>query len=137
MQIIRVTLSGSFHKDPEGLQRAYNELARNQCQVLSPHRLDFVDHSVLFVRDVAEKLDSVYSLETHHLRAIAQSDFLWIHAPEGYIGISTAMEVGYATALNIPIFTSSLIKDKTIFMFITKIESVFMAIEALKPNHVS
>lgn len=136
-EIIRATLSGSFHKDTEGLQRAYNELARNQCQILSPHRLNFQDHSMLFVRDVAEKNDSVRSLETHHLRAISQSNFLWVHAPEGYIGLSSAMEVGYAAALEVPIFTSSPIEDRMLSTFIIKVESVFMAIENLKSNDKS
>lgn len=130
-QIVRTTLSGSFHKDSKGLQRAYNELARNQCQILSPHRLDFEDHSALFVRDIAEKNDSAHSLEVHHLRAIAQSDFLWVHLPEGYIGPSTAMEVGYATALGIPVFASCRVDDNALVGFITKVDSVFRALEIL------
>jgi len=133
-RIIRATLSGSFHKDVEGLQRAYNELACNQCQILSPHKLDFETSSVLFVRDISEKAETDFNLEKHHLLAISQSDFLWVHAPCGYIGISTAMEVGYAAAINIPIFSSSFIEDQTLSMFIKKIDSVFMALEVLNNN---
>lgn len=136
-KIIRATLSGSFHKDIKGLQRAYNELACNQCQVLSPHRLDFETESVLFVRDISEKAETNLDLEKHHLLSISQSDFLWVHAPRGYVGISTAMEVGYAAALNIPIFSNSVIEDQTIAMFIKKIDSVFMALEVLNNNYNS
>jgi nucleoside 2-deoxyribosyltransferase len=129
--VIRATLSGSFHKDSQGLQRAYDELVRNQCQVLSPHRLDFIDSSALFVRDRAEKEDSVVSLEKHHLRAIEQSDFLWVHAPDGYVGKSTAMEIGYALALDKPIFTNVMINDQTLAHFVRIAPSVFMAIDLL------
>lgn len=130
-QVIRATLSGSFHKDNEGLQRAYDELITNQCQVLSPHRLDFVDQSALFVRDTAERDESVKSLEMHHLLAIRQSDFVWVHAPDGYIGKSTAMEIGYAIALQKPIFTDQDIEDHTLAVFVVKKASVFMAIDSL------
>lgn len=133
-RIIRATLSGSFHKDIEGLQRAYKELACCQCQILSPHRLNFETSSVLFVRDISEKAETNFNLEKHHLLAISQSDFLWVHAPCGYIGISTAMEVGYAAALNIPIFSNSIIEDQTMSMFIKKIDSVFMALETISSD---
>ncbi|MDK2899050.1 MAG: hypothetical protein PWQ10_237 [Patescibacteria group bacterium] len=135
-KIIRVTLSGSFHRDIDGLRRAYNELALNQCQILSPHKLDFEDSSVLFVRDVSEKNETNFDLEKHHLLAISQSDFLWIHAANGYIGVSTAMEVGYATALNIPVFSSTTVEDQTIAMLIKKVSSVFVAIETLYGNNL-
>lgn len=130
--VIRATLSGSFHKDSIGLQLAYDELVHNQCQVLSPHRLDFIDESALFVRDSAEQDESIRSLEAHHLRAIAQSDFLWVHAPEGYVGKSTAMEIGYAVGLGKPIFSAHEIEDQTLAVFVEQKPSVFMAIASLQ-----
>jgi len=48
----RVVLFGSFKKDIAGLRLAYNELVTNNCQVLSPHRLEFDDSE--FARDRAE-----------------------------------------------------------------------------------
>jgi len=128
---LKVTLSGSFHKDPEGLSRDYRELVRNQCQVLSPRSLEFRDVSLLFVRHEIEQRDAVRVIEEHHLQAIALSDFLWIHAPKGYIGTSTAMEIGYAIAKDIPIFAESDIQDEMLNSFITKVTSVFAAIELL------
>lgn len=130
-EIIRASLSGSFHRDAVGLQRAYDELARNQCQILSPHRLNFEDNTTLFVRDVAERHQSADSLEAHHLLAISQSNFLWVHAPDGYIGLSAAMEVGYARALGIPVFASSQVEDQVLASLIVKVDSVFMAIQNL------
>jgi hypothetical protein len=130
-KVIKATLSGSFHRDPEGLERDYRELALAQCQVLSPRSLEFVDDSLLFVRHAVEKQDSVRSIEQHHLQAIALSDFLWVHAPGGYVGLSGALEIGYAVAKKIPVFSSEEPEDQTLKSFITKVPSVFAAIEQL------
>lgn len=128
---IRATLSGSFHRDTEGMNRSYRELIRNQCQVLSPRRLDFINPSALFVKHRVEESDDEMTIEKHHLQAIEQSDFLWIHAPEGYIGVSTALEIGFAYAHRIPIFAQELPDDVTLKHFIRKVPSVFSAIEQL------
>lgn len=127
-RVVRVTLSGSFHKDPVGLETAYLELIQNQCQILSPHRIDFEDEGSLFVRHSSEEDDSIMSIETHHLRSIGQSDFLWLHAPDGYIGLSTALEIGYAHAQHIPIFSATPIDDQTLAVFVLPMPSVFMAL---------
>ena len=128
---IKVTLSGSFHKNPHGLAREYRELIQNQCQVLSPRSLDFEDESLLFVRNRVERQDSVNRIESFHLQAIALSDFLWLHAPHGYVGISGAMEIGYAIALGIPVYSTVDLQDQTLNSFITKVPSVFAAIEQM------
>ncbi len=133
-QIIRCTLSGSFHRDRAGLQSVYHELIMCGCQVLSPHRLDFDSEATLFVRDKAEYNSSEFDLEKHHLLSIQQSDFLWVHAPDGYTGISVALEIGYAAALNIPTFSSDTLKDTTLRLFVKEATSVFKAIEFLGSN---
>lgn len=130
-RVIKVVLSGSFHRDPEGLERDYRELALNQCQILSPRTLTFKDSLQPFVRHKVEESDSVATIQKHHLQAIALSDFLWIHAPDGYIGISTAMEIGYAYAQGIPIFVANDVQDEMMNNFLTKVPSVFAAIEQI------
>jgi hypothetical protein len=129
--IVRVTLSGSFHKDQEGLDRSYRELVNNQCQVLSPRSLAFEDSKVLFVKHTVEKDDSVGVIQRHHLQAISLSNFLWLHAPGGYIGTSTAMEIGYAYHNGTPIFSDNVPHDEMLKHFVTKVPSVFAAIELL------
>ena len=131
-KIIRCVLSGSFHKNREDLQSIYNELVTCGCQVLSPHRLDFYETNTLFVRDTAEVDLTEEVIENHHLTAIKQSDFLWLHAPDGYIGLSTAFEIGYAVANKIPIFSAVEI-DELVFKPFVKISvSVYKALEFLR-----
>lgn len=123
--IARVVLSGSYHRDISALRAEYLELIGTGCQVLSPHRLDFDDNE--FVRDTAEKILSIKEIENHHLTAIAQSDFLWIFAPNGYIGSSAAFEIGYATSLGIPVYSKSPIGDVMLKEFVTTVNSVYQA----------
>jgi hypothetical protein len=129
--VIRATLCGSFRRDSNGILRAYDELVTCGCQVLSPHRLDFVSDKVLFVRDTAETELSEQVIEQHHLTAIKQSDFVWLHAPDGYIGLSAAFEIGYALANNIPIFCRSNPAESVLSLFVTTVTSVYDALATL------
>ncbi len=128
--IWRATLSGSFKRDLDGLQDAYNELVTCGVQVLSPHRLNF-DGNEDFVRDTAESGYSAYELERHHLLSIAQSEFLWVHAPQGRIGVSTAFEIGYALASNTPVFCREDITDIGLQKFVQQASSVYAVLRKL------
>lgn len=132
--IVRAVLSGSFHKDSVGLSRAYHELVTCGVQVLSPHRLDFDNTKVLFVRDKAERYISEEMLERHHLLSIEQADFLWVHVANQYVGVSTAFEIGYALAKNIPIFSESTIGEPSLQPFIRILPSVYRAIEFVESD---
>lgn len=132
MQVIRCALSGSYRRDFRTLERDYRELVANGCQILSPHRLDIVNPEEAFVKDGAEVDLSAYEIERHHLLALRQADFLWLHCPNGYIGVSGAMEVGYALALGIPIFAKVQPNEVVFERQITIVPSVFMAIEMLR-----
>jgi nucleoside 2-deoxyribosyltransferase len=130
--IFRCTLSGSYRKDYDGLQSAYHELATNGCQILSPNRLDFNSNETLFVRDAAEEYLTEEFIERHHLLAISQSDFLWLHTPNGYIGSSTAFEIGYAVSHGIPVFSSVAPTEKVFESFIQVVPSVYSVINSLR-----
>lgn len=129
-EVTRAVLCGSFRKDHEGLLRAYHELIDTNCQVLSPHTLDFNDEE--FVRDGATLDMSARTLEDYHLMSIRQADFIWLHAPEGYVGTSAAFEIGYALAHHIPIFTRDSIADANLSNYVESVPSVFDA-----KHHVS
>lgn len=123
--VTRVVLSGSFRRNRPGLERAYQELISNGCQVLSPHRMNFDDQA--FARDVAETDMSVQAIEEHHLLALKQSDFVWVHAPSGYIGLSAAFEVGFACALGVPVFSREKVSDPLLGEYVHAVPSVFDA----------
>ncbi|MDB5165509.1 MAG: MazG domain protein [Candidatus Saccharibacteria bacterium] len=132
--VIRCTLSGSFRRDQAGIKRAYHELVTCGCQVLSPHRLEFDAPDTLFVKDSAERDMSDADIEAHHLQAIKQSDFVWVHLPDGYMGLSAACEIGYATALGLPVFSDQTPSEPVFQSLVTTVPSVFRALELLNQN---
>jgi len=123
--VARVVLSGSFRRDQVGLSAAYDELITTNCQVLSPHRMEFDDAD--FVRDEAESEMSITDIENHHLLAIKQADFVWLHAPDGYVGASAAFEIGYARAIGVPVFSRSTLNDVLLKEYVTSCTSVYDA----------
>lgn len=114
---LSVVLCGSFRHDPESLSTTYAQL-RKDFHVLSPLAVDFVDSSVEFVRLPAEADDSERDIESRHLEAMTHADFIWLHAPGGYVGTSAAMELGHANALGIPVFASTSPSDSVMASFI-------------------
>lgn len=105
-----VALCGSFRRDQTGLALALEAL-RTRFTVLSPKALDFVDPDAAFVRLPSEVDESAEDIEARHLAAMTEADLVWLHAPEGYVGTSAAMELGHAMALGIPVFGSTLPSD--------------------------
>jgi nucleoside 2-deoxyribosyltransferase len=101
------------------------------CQILSPHRLDFLDVSAEFVVEKHEFDLSVKEIQNHHLLAIRQADFLWLHLPNGYVGTSTSFEIGYALASKIPMFSNTTPNDETLSHFVTIVPSAYIAIERI------
>lgn len=100
--IAKVVISGTFRRNPDSLQKLYDELLGTSCQVLSPRSIEF-DGDV-FVRSKGEKTLPIKTIQDNHLAAIREADFMWLHCPEGYVGLSGAFELGYAYAHGIPVF---------------------------------
>lgn len=127
----KVVICGSFRRDPAGIARLFRELETNGCRVLSPLTLDFSDTSSDFVTAKNDETFSVRELERFHLRAIREADFVMLHAPGGYVGISTSFELGYAVATGKPVFSKDSLNDVMLqSQFATK-SSVFEVLETI------
>ncbi len=125
----RAVLCGSYTRDREGLFRAYDELVVTGCQVLSPRRIQFDDDPV-FVRNAAEQGMSPLEIEKGHLSAIRQANFVMLHAPDGYVGLSAAMEIGFATAQECPVFSRTAPQDIALRGLVKVVPSVYDALQA-------
>lgn len=119
----RAVLCGSYTRDRVGLFRAYDELVATGCQVLSPRRMQF--DNAAFVRDTAEQGISPQAIEAWHLSAIRQANFVMLHAPDGYIGLSAAMEIGFATAQGCPVFSRTAPQDIALRRLVNVVPSVY------------
>jgi len=113
-----VSLVGSFRKDQVKLQDIYNRLVE-QFTLLSPESISFTSDENGFVKTDKEAKQSIFEIENKHLNAISQSDFVVLHAPDGYVGSSASLEIGFAYALGIPVLADEMPQDATIAAMIT------------------
>jgi NTP pyrophosphatase (non-canonical NTP hydrolase) len=129
-----VVLSGSYRRDVEGLRRVYEELRALGCTVLSPSRVDPSHEANGFVFMVGEETSTPEQIESRHLEAIQRAAFVWLYAPQGYVGPSAALEVGFARAQGIPVFCTVQVSDATLRSFVTTVGSIPEGVNLAKEN---
>jgi exopolyphosphatase/pppGpp-phosphohydrolase len=93
------TLSGSFRKHLDYILLVKKELTKNNISILSPRFDDPKNPGSEFVVFSGEENKSPLELERHHLDSIKQSDALIVCNPEGYVGASALIEIGYAHSI--------------------------------------
>lgn len=119
---LTAVLCGTFRRDHDGLARAFETL-RLHTHLLSPSSVNFLDPMAEFVRLPHERAEPVREIEQRHLTAIASADFVWLHAPDGYVGSSASLELGHAHALGIPVYSDTAPADATLAAFVTVVAS--------------
>jgi NTP pyrophosphatase (non-canonical NTP hydrolase) len=127
---LNVVLSGSYRRDREGLGEAYTELLERGCRVLSPLGVDFVAEKAGFLFGAAELDQSPETIEARHLARIEEANFVWLHCPDGYVGLSAALEVGFAHAVGVPIYSASSPGDVALAGFTSLVRSIAEAVAA-------
>lgn len=62
-------------------------------------------------KDTADTTEEKKRLATEHYKAIDEADAVYFITPEGYMGTSCKIELGYAIAKNKPIYFSEMTND--------------------------
>lgn len=114
--MMNATVSGSFHRHMEAITSAVHELASLRVRVLSPADPRVVAAQGEFLFVASDRVRSVRLVQDRHLESIRAADFLWLICPDGYVGQSAAMEIGYAA---VPIFASRPPSDLTMREYVT------------------
>jgi hypothetical protein len=127
-----VTVSGSFRRHLSAVQRAVGELREHGVVVLSPAdpRAAGSFGDFLFVRSDARR--SIKGVQNRHLEAIGRSDYLWLVCPDGYVGQSAAMEVGFAVAAGVPVYSDGVPTDWTLRQYVTPTGTLAAALNAVR-----
>jgi hypothetical protein len=94
-----VTISGSFRKHLDYILKIKDQLASDGTIVLSPRFTKPNNPGEEFVVFTGEEGASPLQLERHHLDSIDSSDALIVCDPNGYVGASALIEIGYATSM--------------------------------------
>ncbi len=119
----RVTVSGSFRKAMTEVAQAVDQFQTLGCAVLSPADPRVVDAFGEFLFVASDRLRNIRMVQQRHLAAIQASDLLWIVAPHGYVGSSTAMEIGFAAAVGTPVFSADVPSDLTLRQWVEVVAS--------------
>jgi len=112
----KAVLCGSYQRGIPSLVRAYEKLSAAGMRVLSPSGLDFVD---AFVQDEDEVGVPPEAVEWLPLNCIRAASLVWLHAPDGYVGLSGALEIGFANAAGVPVYSEESPSDIALRSLVT------------------
>lgn len=129
-----VVLSGSYRKEFETLKSTYEEFRDLGCTILSPSSVSIVREEDGFVYMQGEETETPEKIEGRHLLAIQRASFVWLHAPDGYVGPTAALEVGFANAAGVPIYARQQPTDNVLRSFVRLVDSPAMVM-ATRPEH--
>lgn len=118
-----LVISGSYRKDFEALKRTYEEFRDLGCEVLSPSNVTIVSEENGFVYMKGEETQTPTTIEERHLNAIQKANFVWLHAPNGYVGLTSALEIGFAHAAGVPVFATNAPNEQVFRSFVQVVAS--------------
>ena len=126
--MLAVTVSGSFHRHMGAISAAVQELASLSIRVLSPADPRVVATQGEFLFVASDPVRSVRLVQDRHLDSVRASDFLWLVCPDGYVGQSASMEIGFAAAVGVPIFATRAPLDLTLRQYVAIVPTIHEAI---------
>lgn len=128
---LTATVCGSFRRAMPAIQEAVESLHDRDVAVLSPADPRVVDQFGDFLFVASDRLRTIRLVENRHLAAISASAFVLLVAPDGYVGPSAAMELGYAYAKGIPVFSTTAPSDLTLRQYVRVVATVDAMITSL------
>jgi NTP pyrophosphatase (non-canonical NTP hydrolase) len=134
---LSVAISGSFRRGLALLREDRRLLLEAGCDVLSPKDLAFVREDNGFAVAAHEQDDPPHEIEARHVAAIRAADFVWLHAPEGYIGPSGAFELGIAASAGVPVFARNSPRDVGLRRFTRTTSSPAEAVATIRNAYVA
>jgi hypothetical protein len=129
MSHLTATVSGSFHRHLHAIMEAVEELHACRVRVLSPEDPRVVDAIDSFLFVASDRHRSIRLVQDRHLASIGQSDFLWLVNPDGYIGQSASLEIGFAIACGVPILSTNVPPDLTMREYVKEVPGVKEAVQ--------
>lgn len=105
MSALTAAVSGSFRRHLDEVSEAVSTLEDLGVRVLSPRSTTAAATTDGFVV-LSGDTGTPREIQERHLAAIAAADLLWLVCPRGYVGASALLEVGYASALGVPVFAA-------------------------------
>jgi len=136
---LNIVISGSFRRYFDGIGETVKAFEALGIEVLSPKASKVINPGEEFAVLETDDTSDPRTLEQRHLDAITAADALYLYNPDGYIGDSSKMELGWAIALGKPVFCKELVADSTLKFFCGTVatpEEVKIALESRSPLDV-
>lgn len=127
--MIVAAVSGSFNRHMAAVERAVMELASLGVHVASPADPRVVDSIGGFLFVASDRNRSVKLVQDRHLECIRAAHFVWLVCPDGYVGQSASMEVGFAAAVGVPVLSESHPVDLTLRHYVRVVPSIRAAVD--------
>lgn len=112
-----IVVSGSFRRFFPEIKETILAFESLGITVLSPYASEVINPNDEFVILKTDETRDPKTLEQNHLDAIRKADALYLCNPEGYLGNSSVMELGWAMALGKTIFCKEPVADATLRLF--------------------
>lgn len=129
--MLTAAVSGSFHRHMGAITAAVHELAALSVRVLSPADPRIVAEQGEFLFVASDPVRSVRLVQDRHLDCIRVANFLWLVCPDGYVGQSASMELGYAAAADVPILATQAPSDLTLRQYVKTVPSLAAAVRMI------
>ena len=129
--LLTVAVSGSFHRHMQAITAAVQQLATLSIRVLSPADPRIVAQQGEFLFVASDPVRSVRLVQDRHLESIRAANFLWLVCPDGYVGQSASMEVGFAAAVGVTIFATRLPSDLTMREYVNTVPTMEEALRTI------
>ena len=100
---LKVAICGSYHRHLKKMDKLIKECSNLGIEVLIPKSVTKKSSTNGFVYLKGE-VGTPKQLQEKNFDAVVRSSFVLVVNTNGYIGASTAMEIGFAIAKGIPIF---------------------------------
>jgi hypothetical protein len=127
--MLNVTVSGSFRRHLTAISNAVQEFTDRGVRVLSPADPRVVAAQGDFVFVASDRVRSVRLVQDRHLASVKESDFLWLVSPDGYVGQSASLELGYAVAHRVSILCETTPHDLTLRQYVRVVPGIAAGVE--------
>ena len=128
-----IVISGSYRKHFERIIDCKIQFEEAGAKVLRPVGKEILSQQGNVVRLEGDP-ETVEGIEAAQLRAIANSDLLYVVNPGGYLGPATTLEIGYAYRAGLPIITSETPYEAALITVISSTGNPALALEFLINN---
>jgi NTP pyrophosphatase (non-canonical NTP hydrolase) len=112
-----IVISGSFSRHYDEIKKLIAEFEAIGIEVLSPKASKIINPGEKFAILETDDTDDFRVLEQRHLDAISKADAFYLCNPDGYLGDSVKLELGWALASGKPIFCIVPATDVTLKLF--------------------